>query len=111
MMAGFGATRAIRDSRPRSPVPGSQTNLVSSVRPACFGSAAIWSEMQCSGRLAKRQKAGRSHGYVGVLGDMRSIAPIVLLSWPDEVSRPVRDAPAFYLGATELFLIVSAVCS
>ena len=41
MMAGFGATRvraarAIRDSKPRSPVPGSQTNLVFSVRPACL---------------------------------------------------------------------------
>ena len=27
MMAGFGATRAIRDSRPRSPATGSQTSL------------------------------------------------------------------------------------
>ena len=37
--------------------------MVFAVSPASFGSAALWSEMQCSGRLAERPKAGRSHVY------------------------------------------------
>ena len=37
---------------------------------------------------------------------MRSIAPILLLPWPGEASRPLES-----MGATELFLTVSAVCS
>ena len=37
---------------------------------------------------------------------MRSIAPIMLLPWPGEASRPLES-----MGATELFLTVSAVCS
>jgi hypothetical protein len=47
-------------------------------------------------------QAGRSHGYFGglVLGDMRSIAPIMLLLWPDEVSRPFESWSS---GAPELF--------
>ncbi len=60
----------------RSLTTKSQTNLVWSVSPASL--------------RAQRCKAGRAHGYVfGVaLGDMRSIAPILLISWPGEASRP-----------------------
>src|SRR6478736_5025156 len=52
----------------RSLTPKSQANLVWSVRPVSF---------------TKRStvKAGRAHSYIGVLGDMRSIAPIMLLPW------------------------------
>ena len=71
--------------------PKSQANLVWSVSPGSFAPA----------------KAGRSHGYGAglALGDMRSIAPILLLAWPGEASRPLES-----LGAPELFLTVLPVC-
>jgi len=82
MPAGFMATRAIRDSRPRSPATGSRTNLVFKVRTASFAPA----------------KAGRAHGYCGRLartksrGLLRSSWPggasRTIAVWPDEVSRP-----------------------
>jgi hypothetical protein len=79
----------------RSLTTKSQTNEVWSVSPACL--------------RAQRRKAGRSHGYgFGVvLGDMRSIAPMMLLPWPGEASRPLKSSPS---GATELFLTVLPVC-
>ena len=66
MMAGFGANRVIRDSRPRSPAPGSRTSL----RIATVSESGQFLERRCEPhrRAAERLKAGRSHGYCGRLG-------------------------------------------
>ena len=60
-----------------------------------------------AGQFCKRSaaKAGRAHGYCGVLGDMRSIAPLMLWSGPDVVARPL-----VVWGVPEGFLTVLPVC-
>jgi len=110
MMAGFRATRAIRDSRLRSPATGSRTNLVLSVRSATFSGGETERQRRvasgkwpCS-RLMPIVLAGRSlAAYCGVL-PVRSIAGYCW-SWPDEVSRPF-----LLFGGARAVLTVSPVC-
>ena len=92
MMAGFGATKAIRDSRLRSPAAGSRTNLVFPAGSANFASAA---------RGAPR-KLDRPRDYCGVL-PVRSIAGYCW-AWSGEASRPLVP------GGARAVLTVSAVC-
>ena len=90
MMAGFGATRAIRASRPRSPATGSRTNLVFSVSPASFGSVACEADnswpvsrlllASCPGEASRATSlpsaiGGASRRYSSV-ADRRSLAAI-----------------------------------
>jgi hypothetical protein len=82
----------------------SQTNVVLSVRSACF----VTQEQHapCSRLMLMSSAIGKaSRRIAGVLGDMRSIAPILLLTWPGEASRPLVS-----LGAPVLFLTVLPVC-
>ena len=96
MMAGFRATRAIRDSRPRSPATGSRTNLVFPAGSANFASAACGAprKLDRPRDYCRRLARAKPRGLMLVLADMRSIAASGIL----------------FFGRARVVLTVSAVC-
>jgi len=88
MMAGFGATRAIRDSRLRSPATGSRTNLVLPAGSAIF-----------PGGETKRQRSVASGKW--------PCSRLLPMPWPGEASRPTTVSSAIG-GASRRIAVVLA---